>query len=111
MRTGRTGGFIGLVLLQIIVVALPGVPTAEGGGYLLLLVTLVLGALAQVRSWALPWFVGIEGLLCLSAVTAAIGPTRNLGLGLLAALAVAAEALAVLQLRRQRDRIALRTRP
>ncbi len=108
MRTAGTGGLVGLVVLQIVVLALPGVPTAEAGGYVFVAATLALAVLADVRSWALTWFVVLEGLLCLGAVVAAIGPTRNVGLGLLAALAVAAEALAVLQRRRQRRQAVLR---
>lgn len=102
MRTTATGGLVGLVVLQIVVVALPGVPTAKAGGYGFFAATLALAVLADMKSWALTWFVVLEGVLCLGAVVAAIGPTRNVGLGLLAALVVAAETLAVLQLRRQR---------
>ncbi|HEU0102297.1 MAG TPA: hypothetical protein VFR07_08260 [Mycobacteriales bacterium] len=102
MRPAVPGALVGVVVLQLLVLVLPGVPTVEVGGAALLASILVLAAWARRRSWALTWFLVLEGVVCLGAVVALLGPTGNVGLGLLAVLAGVAEALAVRQLLRQR---------
>ena len=101
MRPAAPGALVGVVVLQLLVLVLPGVPTVEVGGAALASI-LVLAALARRRSWALTWFLVLEGVVCLGAVVALLGPAGNVGLGLLAVLAGVAEALAVRQLLRQR---------
>lgn len=93
---------LGVVVLEVVVLALPGVPTIEAGGYVFCAVLLVLAALVSARRWALVSLALFEGLLAVSGVVAAVGPTRNVELGLFAALAVASTVLAVLQLRTER---------